>query len=284
MFVDLKSILNVQLTDAGKIAFTTDIWTKIENDVSEPEEQIDDEDDYNASERDIDSAFEHIKRLPCFCHHLQCAVRDIDKANSGAAVRQKAKALYSKFRSSHKATHMLRDKTRKILSVSLQHGYRYFSAKGFPWKTFLDSNGKKEGPMRTLQCLSSFAIHKPCESFQLLAIQPEGIVVAVLPLHTCDPVALLQVVDGFSGHDENVNDPLGQVTVFKFPPNITSVYQPLDQRIIATLKTGYKNRLLEKVVASVANYNELQVMAKQLPAGSAGLQYGCSCAFEGSLG
>ena len=102
--------------------------------------------------------------------------------------------------------------------------------------------------------------------------------------HTCDPVVLLQVVDGFSGHDENVNDPLGQVTVFKFPPNITSVYQPLDQRIIATLKTGYKKRLLEKVVASVANYNELQVMAKQLPAGSAGLQYGCSCAFEGSLG
>ena len=54
---------------------------------SELEEQIDDEeDDYNASERDIDSAFEHIKRLPCFCHLLQCAVRDIDKANLGAAV------------------------------------------------------------------------------------------------------------------------------------------------------------------------------------------------------
>ena len=29
MFVDLKSILNAQLTDAGKIAFTIDIWTKI---------------------------------------------------------------------------------------------------------------------------------------------------------------------------------------------------------------------------------------------------------------
>ena len=29
MFVDLKSILNAQLTDAGKIAFTTDIWTII---------------------------------------------------------------------------------------------------------------------------------------------------------------------------------------------------------------------------------------------------------------
>eukprot|EP00731_Ephydatia_muelleri_P025523 Em0017g606a len=86
--------------------------------------------------------------------------------------------------------------------------------------------------------------------------------------HTRDPVAIL--VDGFSGHNEKVNDLLGQVTV---PPNITSVYQLLDQGIIATLKTGYKSRLLEKVVASVANYNELQVMAKQLPAGSAGLQY-----------
>ena len=91
--------------------------------------------------------------------------------------------------------------------------------------------------------------------------------------HTRDPVAVL--VNGFSGHDEKVNELMGQVTVFKFPPNITSVYQPLDQGIIAALKTGYKSRLLEKVVASVANYNELQGMAKQLPAGSAGLQYGC---------
>ncbi|KAL5479422.1 hypothetical protein EMCRGX_G022942 [Ephydatia muelleri] len=96
--------------------------------------------------------------------------------------------------------------------------------------------------------------------------------------HTRDPVAIL--VDGFSGHNEKVNDLLGQVTV---PPNITSVYQLLDQGIIATLKTGYKSRLLEKVVASVANYNELQVMAKQLPAGSAGLQYWMSCSYVGAV-
>lgn len=91
--------------------------------------------------------------------------------------------------------------------------------------------------------------------------------------HTCDPVAL--VVDGFSGHSENVSDPMGQVKVFKFPPNVTSVYQPLDQGIIAALKAGYKSRLLTKVVATADCYVELQVRAKQLPAGSAGLQYGC---------
>ena len=28
-FVDVKSIMNAQLTDAGKIAFITDTWTKI---------------------------------------------------------------------------------------------------------------------------------------------------------------------------------------------------------------------------------------------------------------
>ena len=29
MFVHIKSILSTQLTDAGKIAFTTDVWTMI---------------------------------------------------------------------------------------------------------------------------------------------------------------------------------------------------------------------------------------------------------------
>ena len=44
---------------------------------------------------------------------------------------------------------------------------------------------------------------------------------------TKQPVALL--LDGFSSHVDDCVDPLGQVTVFKFPPNITSIYQPLDQ-------------------------------------------------------
>ena len=90
--------------------------------------------------------------------------------------------------------------------------------------------------------------------------------------HTHDPVAFL--IDGFSGHDKNCVDPLGQVRVFRFPPNITSVFQPLDQGIIAALKTGYKSRLLLKVVETAESYAGLQVMARQLPNGCAGLQYG----------
>lgn len=90
---------------------------------------------------------------------------------------------------------------------------------------------------------------------------------------TQGPVAL--IVDGFSGHDDSCNDPLGQVKVFKFPPNVTSIYQPLDQGVIAALKVGYKCRLLERLVETADSYNDLQVLAKQLPAGQAGLKYGC---------
>lgn len=63
--------------------------------------------------------------------------------------------------------------------------------------------------------------------------------------------------------------------VFIFPPNVTALYQPLDQGIIAALKTGYKSRLLEKLVEVVGNFEQLQVLASQLPAGCAGLCYAC---------
>ena len=77
----------------------------------------------------------------------------------------------------------------------------------------------------------------------------------------------------FHGHD-NCTDPLGQVTIFKFPPNVTSVFQPLDQGIIAAFKAHYKCMLLEKLVSNAPSFDTLQVMAKQLPAGCAGLEYG----------
>jgi AcrR family transcriptional regulator len=89
---------------------------------------------------------------------------------------------------------------------------------------------------------------------------------------TSEPVAL--IIDGFSGHDMNCFDPLKQVTVFKFPPNVTSIYQPLDQGIIATLKAGYKSRVLAGLVGTIENFDLLQTLADQLPAGCAGLKYG----------
>ncbi|KAL5497334.1 hypothetical protein EMCRGX_G013794 [Ephydatia muelleri] len=91
---------------------------------------------------------------------------------------------------------------------------------------------------------------------------------------TKQPVALL--LDGFSGHVDDCVDPLGQVTVFKFPPNITSIYQPLDQGIIAAFKSYYKRKLLEILVTTAPNFSQLQALASQLPAGCAGLAYGNS--------
>ena len=85
---------------------------------------------------------------------------------------------------------------------------------------------------------------------------------------TIDPVAL--IIDGFSGHDLNCVD--SQVRMFKF----TSVFQPLDQGIIAAYKAGYKTRVLEKVISTADSFQELQVMAKILPTGSAGLDYACA--------
>jgi hypothetical protein len=89
---------------------------------------------------------------------------------------------------------------------------------------------------------------------------------------TSSPVALL--LDGFSGHDRDCNDPLGQVRIFTFPPNITSIFQPLDQGIILTFKTKYKSKLLEHLVSVAPGYENLQSLAEQLPSGCAGLQYG----------
>ena len=86
---------------------------------------------------------------------------------------------------------------------------------------------------------------------------------------TTDPVALL--IDGFSGHDSSCSDPLQQL---KFPPNVTSIFQPLDQDVIATFKPGYKNKSLETLVSTASNFEALQVIAKQLAAGVAGLKYG----------
>lgn len=58
---------------------------------------------------------------------------------------------------------------------------------------------------------------------------------------TAEPVALL--MDNCAGHDPNTVDPIGQVKVFFFPPNVTSVYHLLDQGIISVFNTVYKREL-----------------------------------------
>ena len=101
----------------------------------------------------------------------------------------------------------------------------------------------------------------------------DEVFVPTIHLFTKDPVAL--ILDGFLGYDEYCIDSLRQIRTFKLPPNVTSVFQPMDQGIIAALKSGYRNRFLSRLVAVADNYSDLQAMAKQLSQGSAGLQYSC---------
>ena len=80
-------------------------------------------------------------------------------------------------------------------------------------------------------------------------------------------------MDGFSGHPKDLIDPNGQATVYFFPPKVTSIYQPLDQGIIAALKLEYKYAVLSKLVKNVERYDDLFEMASQLPSGRRELDY-----------
>jgi hypothetical protein len=80
--------------------------------------------------------------------------------------------------------------------------------------------------------------------------------------YTKEPVALL--MDNCSSHEPSCIDPTGQVEIIFFPPNCTSVYQPLDQGIITTLKTFYKKEMLNLFAVAYDKFEELQELAKKV--------------------
>lgn len=69
------------------------------------------------------------------------------------------------------------------------------------------------------------------------------------------------------GHCKDIADPKGQVSVLFFPPNVTLMYQPLDQDIISAVKCTYKYYVLDRLLASIDNYDELQLMASHIVGG-----------------
>lgn len=79
---------------------------------------------------------------------------------------------------------------------------------------------------------------------------------------TNERVALL--MDNCSGHDPSLVDPTGQVEIIFFPPNCTSVYQPLDQGIISAVKTLYKREMLSEFVEAYGKSDELQLLASKV--------------------
>eukprot|EP00731_Ephydatia_muelleri_P002108 Em0001g2108a len=92
-----------------------------------------------------------------------------------------------------------------------------------------------------------------------------------LPCIRKSKVALL--LDGFSGHCKDIGDPKGQVSVLFFPPNLTSMYQPLDQGIISAVKCTYKYCVLDRLLTGIDKYDELHLMASHIVAGCRGLEY-----------
>lgn len=88
---------------------------------------------------------------------------------------------------------------------------------------------------------------------------------------TSNPVAL--IMDNCSSH-EDVNDPHGQVRMFSLPPNVTSVYQPLDLGVIAVVKANYRHTLLRKVIDRLPEVETLRDAAKNTGKGMKGIEDG----------
>lgn len=87
------------------------------------------------------------------------------------------------------------------------------------------------------------------------------------------PVLLL--MDGCSSHDDLVDDK-GQVTVMTYPPNCTSVHQPMDMGIIYATKLIYRRELLSVKVSTMGVAETLRAQAKErkMARGVAGLAEG----------
>ena len=62
------------------------------------------------------------------------------------------------------------------------------------------------------------------------------------------PQKVALILDGFSGHCKDIVDPEHQVDIYFSPPNVISIYQPLDQGIIAIVKTSYTYCVLNKML------------------------------------
>lgn len=89
---------------------------------------------------------------------------------------------------------------------------------------------------------------------------------------------VLLLLDNCGPHGNELVDPNGQVSVMFLPPNTTSVYQPMDAGIIATLKKKYRYRLLEKMFEVYDDRISLREAAKvaKMQSGTMGLNEGYS--------
>ena len=86
---------------------------------------------------------------------------------------------------------------------------------------------------------------------------------------------MLLLVDGCLSHSDLVDD-RGQVTVMKYPPNCTSIHQPMDQGIIAATELNYRKELHDVKVSTMRVAETLRAQAKErkMVVGTMGLAEG----------
>lgn len=81
------------------------------------------------------------------------------------------------------------------------------------------------------------------------------------------------ICDNCSAHGKTLPKLQGVEYVF-LPPNVTSIYQPMDQGIIAAVKRHSRARLLQQTIEALPDREALRLLGKQQRAGTAGLKYG----------
>lgn len=93
-------------------------------------------------------------------------------------------------------------------------------------------------------------------------------------MKTADKVLL--IMDNCGPHGSEIMDPYNQVTVVFLPPNVTSMYQPMDSRVIAMVKKNYRYHLFHIIFDTFEERQALCKMAKQakMAAGTLGLNEG----------
>eukprot|EP00171_Calliarthron_tuberculosum_P001838 IDg1838t1 len=80
------------------------------------------------------------------------------------------------------------------------------------------------------------------------------------------------LLDNCSAHGDNLPRFPGVEYIF-LPPNVTSVYQPLDMGVLRALKTNARRHLLSQIMTNLESYNELYELGKLQKRGMRGIMY-----------
>ena len=76
---------------------------------------------------------------------------------------------------------------------------------------------------------------------------------------------IILFLDNATSHSKNVENRLSNIKVIFFPPNTTSVLQPLDQGIIQSFKLLYRKMLVKKILQEVdVGVNDTRYYSNQI--------------------